>query len=98
MVVGLVRLPDRVTVWWGCQQRLWLQYRRILSKPHISFFNKVDVAGHVDGTSTFLKNEVWGLEKMRRYVAGRCLFGTERTIYHRLRITRIRGCSEMDTH
>ena len=39
------------------------------SKPHVSFFNKVDIAGHVDGTSTLLKNEMWGLEKkkMRRY-------------------------------
>ena len=64
MAMGLVRLPDRVTVWWGCQQGLCLQYRHIFFKPHISFFNKVDVAGHVSGTSTLLKNEMWGLEKI----------------------------------
>ena len=44
----------------------YVKSTNFFSKPHISYFNKVDAAGHVDGTSTLLKNEMWGLEKMRR--------------------------------
>ena len=47
-------------------------HRRLFSKPHISFFNKVNVPSIWPATSTLLKNEMWGSEKRRRYV-GRSL-------------------------